>query len=127
MRSNLSSARTLPVPPRVESMTKQKAIRKFCLSCCEYSKDVALCTDPSCPLWPFRLGFGLNSVSARKYMDTVKDRYPDDVAALAVYGISEDVYFPPQAHARAPRISGLNDLGGKRRKRVSVPTPENEG
>jgi hypothetical protein len=40
-----------------EVLTKAKAIRKHCLDCCSgYQGEVAKCTCPTCPLFPFRFG-----------------------------------------------------------------------
>ena len=37
--------------------SRKAAIRAFCLECCGYSaKEVALCTDVTCPLYDYRFG-----------------------------------------------------------------------
>lgn len=77
------------------TMTKQKAIRSFCLDCCGGStKDTALCTAPSCPLFEHRLGFGLKTTRAVAYMKSIAERYPGDVADLsAKYDLDPALYF----------------------------------
>ena len=100
-------------------MTKQTAIRKFCLDCFGGStKDIALCTAPDCPLWPFRLGYGLKTTRAKAYMKTIAERYPKDVASLKVdYGLDPSVFYPEKTSFTDRGISGTGDLGPKRRKR----------
>lgn len=79
-------------------MTKQASIRKFCLECVGGSfKDVALCTAPSCVLWPWRLGCGPRSSKAKGIMARVRVNYPKDVADLGTYGLDPSVFFPSDA------------------------------
>ena len=38
-------------------LTPRRAIKKFCLECmCFVRSEIAVCTVPHCPLYPFRLG-----------------------------------------------------------------------
>lgn len=84
-------------------MTKQRAIRKFCLDCCGGSvKDVVFCTDPKCSLWPWRLGVGPRSKEWRRIMEANRRKYPKDIKELFSYGVDASIYFPknPSQHVR---------------------------
>ena len=42
--------------------SRKAAIRAFCLECCGWERnEVALCTDPGCPLFPYRPYKGLKA------------------------------------------------------------------
>lgn len=46
--------------------TPMRAIRAMCLDCvCGSAKEVALCTAPKCPLYPFRFGKRPSTVAKR--------------------------------------------------------------
>jgi len=81
-------------------MTKQKAIRKFCMDCASSWKDVALCTAPECALWEWRLGQHLRSKLAIKTMTMIFKRFPKDIEELESYGVDPEKYLP-----RKPRVS----------------------
>jgi hypothetical protein len=86
-------------------MTKQRAIRKFCLACSgESVKDVALCTDPKCVLWPWRLGYGPKSLQSRRAMESIRDRYPQDVAdLLEKYDLEVKTFYPWNGPRPSPK------------------------
>lgn len=87
-------------------MTKQTAIRKFCLECGGGHKDVALCTDPSCFLWPYRLGCGPKSSGAKEIMARIRAKYPKDVEKLVEYGLEPSIFFPPEASYKPKKRVG---------------------
>ena len=69
-------------------MSKSTAIKSFCRECSGGNfKDVALCTDIKCHLWPHRLSVHPTSAGYRRIMDKVKKRFPADVADLPSYGL----------------------------------------
>jgi hypothetical protein len=42
-----------------DKITRAQAIKLFCIECMGFQKSyVKDCTDPACPLWPFRTGKG---------------------------------------------------------------------
>lgn len=56
-------------------LTKAKAIRAHCLDCCSgYQGEVAKCTVPSCPLFPFRFG----NEKGLQRMNHLKEGYKDE-------------------------------------------------
>ena len=69
-------------------MTKQEAIRRYCVECAGNShKEVTLCCLVDCPLWPWRTG---QHLSSKVYVDRIAAalrKYPDDVAELINLGI----------------------------------------
>jgi len=74
-------------------MTKQKAIRGFCLECGGSAKDVVFCPDPRCLLWEYRLGTGMDGERYWSIMEANRRKYPKDVAELGEYGLSPSLYF----------------------------------
>ncbi len=41
------------------TLTPRKAIRRRCIDCCGYNtSDVRDCTLGTCPIWPYRMGYG---------------------------------------------------------------------
>ena len=76
-------------------MSKSTAIKTHCKACAVNFKDVALCTDPGCPLWPHRLGPHPKSAAYRAILDNVKRRFPKDVADLASYGLGWSDFYTP--------------------------------
>lgn len=91
-------------------MTKQKAIRKFCLTCCETSKDVALCTDVGCFLWPYRLGCDLKSKDAIQMMARINEAYKEEIADMGEnYGLDPALFSPRPPVARSNRAK-LNEV-----------------
>ena len=54
--------------------TPLKAIRAHCLWCCGDShKEVNLCLDYDCPLWPYRMG-SITKGASRKILQVIRDR-----------------------------------------------------
>jgi len=64
-------------------LSRPRAVYEFCLMCVGNSpKEVTLCEDFNCPLWPYRFGAGCSFGSKEfdRRMETAKRNYPEEFA-----------------------------------------------
>lgn len=67
-KKTTSKVATKPIPPvkqpkvvktARDKITRAQAIKLFCIECMGFQKSLVKdCSDPACPLWPFRRGYG---------------------------------------------------------------------
>lgn len=95
-------------------MTKQGAIAKYCRECSGDSpKEVTICHLNECPLWPFRLGHGMNSGKGKERMSLAAKRYKEDVSEGLIYADDPEAYREAFYGKRAATPTGITKKGHK--------------
>ena len=78
----------------MKRLTQLKAIGKKCLIDCACSpKEVSLCHQFDCPLWPYRFGCTPESDIFRKRTERIKKDFQKELKDIEEMGISTSFFF----------------------------------
>ncbi len=100
-------------------MTKQKAIKAFCIDCTGGQfKERILCTGLTCPLWEYRLGMGTRSSRYKAIIDDFIAKNPKDIAELKDYGMNADSLYSQKYLPEHSRLSLETQKGGVKKAKT---------